>query len=708
MADEYTDAGGAITPRQKRLSDGETEIQWRNRITEARSDRKRFEPTWLSNLAFAAGKHWLQWDRTARRLVMPEELQERELFTDDLINEPRNAALGELQQDDDRPELLLAQEGAAAEQLQEQINNALAHGWDYDWKGDEQLLDMRRKVLDLGVCAIRCRFDPTAGPERIGDVPHQGGKPVLDPEKARALLQDGVRGDVSMKSIHEGQIKWDVLSPFNLLVPPGITHEKDFTYEIVVRPQPLDDVIEEYGSAANGMKEDGDIGSVLGVGAKEMQSEGQQGSDMPRLRGHVWVYTCYERPCRKYPKGRRVVLAGNDMRLLKIDEELPYKCPDGSYTSGISYFHWWRLNDRFWSRSFTESLKDPQRVANELATLSVEITKRGLPFVLVDKKQELPDRLGLPLEIIPIDGQTSGPPVINQGVGPGDWMFKMREMVRDSAAHASTLASLRLGENPENVQTYSQLALLNENEAAKRQHIFEEHKLKIAELVEHSVYDIRTYWGPDKQILIAGPDDTLNAATFNASEVPDFYVVRPAKGAARPRTQGAELKKIDDLWNAWVAAANPNMPPKPKWLQDSYDAGEALPLPDDPVSAQIQKASYENDLLTEGKDVPVAYYDEALTHIPIHREAQINAELSGDMDTWERIEKHIHEHESVAQGNAQDVTQSIGPPQPTGPDGQPLPPEPAPAEPAAPPMPPAPPPNQIANNLHIHPPAEPK
>src|SRR5512139_3393771 len=79
----------------------------RDTLQHARDDRKRFEPTWHSSLAFAAGKFWLKWDINRRSLTFPPELANRELYTADVITEYRTTALGELGSDDDRPELLL-------------------------------------------------------------------------------------------------------------------------------------------------------------------------------------------------------------------------------------------------------------------------------------------------------------------------------------------------------------------------------------------------------------------------------------------------------------------------------------------------------------------------------------------------------------------------------------------------------------------------
>ena len=115
-------------------------------------------------------------------LAFPRELYDRELYTTDVITEYRTTALGELGSDDDRPELLLRRDDQPSEDFQKQLNRAIGWGWDYEWRGDEVLNEVRRLCIDLGTAAVRCRFDPTVGPLLAEQVPHLNGEPVLDPE----------------------------------------------------------------------------------------------------------------------------------------------------------------------------------------------------------------------------------------------------------------------------------------------------------------------------------------------------------------------------------------------------------------------------------------------------------------------------------------------------------------------------------------------
>jgi hypothetical protein len=148
----------------------------------------------------------------------------------------------------DRPELLLVDDGAGMveEDFQLQVNRAVGHGWDHEWRGDEALADKDRKLVDFGVAAIRCRFDPTVGAGEGERRAVQGRQADPRPRAGpHACRRDGAAGGVAdLRTIHEGAIRWEVLSPFNILVPPGIEHEKDFPWEIVVRPVLIDKLVE--------------------------------------------------------------------------------------------------------------------------------------------------------------------------------------------------------------------------------------------------------------------------------------------------------------------------------------------------------------------------------------------------------------------------------------------------------------------------------
>lgn len=644
---------------------------WRERATQARAAQRPFIPIWLLNLAFAAGQHWVAWDKRAQRVRSLRELDpryaDRELVTVDRINEYRQVQLAELESDDDRPELLVVQEGEQSEEVAAQLNRAVAYAWDHEWGAEEALAKARRYSVDLGVSALRCRWDPNAG-NVAGLVPHHPatGQPIApdsNPQEWGALAATGQLTDGSLpvyREVLEGRTCWEAYSPFGILAPPGCNHEDSFPWEILVRPVSIEALAEEYGDKAASLQEDSDIASAMGLStAQAIPDTRSQGTGLARLRGHVWLYTCFQRPTRSHPRGLEAVFASNQWTPMNIRDELAYKLPGGEYHSGVRYLHWWRLNDRFYSRAFIEPLKDPQRIINRRETQNTEIVDRTMPRTYVEKGSMPEAPTGAPMEIIELK-PGSKPPQFSPGAGPGAWMYQDLAHQADNLGHASTIAAIRLGENPPSVDTYSQLALLNDNEASKRAVVIRDQRRQIGKLVEMGVSDIRKYWPAQKQILVSGPEDQLSQAMFEKSRIPDFYVAKVATGAPQPRSQGAELKMIDAVWAAavqsWVAVQNGGA--WVEWYQDSVKAGIMLDLPSSKDDTQRVLAYLENQQMLDGELPQVMDYDVLTTHLPIHREAEDQARAAGDQRTLALIVQHIDQHQKVAQANQANVARA--------------------------------------------------
>lgn len=631
---------------------------WKERIQQAKLARMPFAPIWLLNLAFAAGQHWVAWDRRAQRVRALRELDpkyaDRELFTADRITELRLAQLAELDSEDDRPNMLAVQEGPNAEAVTDQLNRAIEHAWEREWGAQQALAQARRYVVDLGTAAIRCRWDKTQGKD-AGLAPHVNGQPVTDPNELASLTENGTLSDGSLPQIlpvKEGRTCWEAYSSFGILAQPGVNHEDNFTWECLVRPVPLDELKQQYPSAAQ-LNADPDIASAMGLSTSQTVPDSRsQSIGTQRLKGHVWVYTCFQRPNSQYPQGAVAIIASNEYKLLDFTPSLPYKTADGCYHSGVVYFHWDRKNDRFYSRAWIEPLKDPQRIINRRKTQETEIIDRAMPRTFV-KDGDLPEApTGAPMEVVTL-GRNADPPIFWNGAGPGPWMEQSIAAAVDDLAHASTLAAIKLGENPPGVDTFSQLAQLNENEQSKRAVIIQDHRRQIAKLVELGIFDIEQYWPAQKQIIIAGDEDQISAATFNKRSIPVFYMAKVATGTSMPSTQAAELKKIDAIWaaavQAWVAVQNGME--WVTWYAESLKAGKALDLPELKMNTQTDYANLENELMEAGEQPQVMDYDNLQIHLPLHREAEDQARAQGDVMLLARIIRHIQDHQQVAQQN---------------------------------------------------------
>lgn len=665
-------------------------------------DRRRVEPIWYECLAFCKGFHWVKFvGQHNRTLVTVPNPRNIDRYTVDELTQFRLTLLGELSAGDDRPQVLFRQDDAPSEDYAEQANDVLEYGWQEEWDGDQVLLEAKLTAIDLGTAPVRCRYDNTVGPV-VAQAPYLNGQPVLDKQAQAQLVDQAVQGGqrLDVRDVKQGRICWEAGTPFNVLVPPGFPREDRFPWECWVSVEPLAELKERYKAAAADLAPDA-IRSVatLGVPADPGGNTGD-GGRQGTVKDHCLVYTVYQRPTTKLPEGRVVVMAGEQMKVLDVLPQLPYMSADKTRRAGVHYLHCVRVTDRFWSRGFVELGLSPQRAINKRVTQIAQTIDRDQAKVFIEEGalKRTPD--GYPMEVVWLKPGKPQPQVY-KGAGPGDWMYKDVEANRENLARA-IFPDVGLGENPDNVQTYSQLALLKSQAARRLDSITQQHRATTVHLCEDSLYDIGRYWPDGRKVQVAGEDGQLRAFTFNASQMPDYYRVMFASGSGKPRGQEAQLQLITDTWQAAVAAGAVVQDPAGwvDWFKRSNEAGRMLDLPTPPVDTQREKALHENAMFVQG--IPpeqavslVDYFDNHELHITVHRQVQAHARLMGRDDQFITVESHVKEHERQAILNAAQQLQNspagaMSPPQlPPGPNLQPPPGAPpgapagAPAGPAA-------------------------
>lgn len=672
---------------------------WLKRAESGRKARKPLEGEWMMNAAFAAGNQWAVYLPKEHRVLAEDprrKANKRSMQTADVLTQYVWTAIGKLAADDFRPQLL-ADYGAKelAERYAEAANKSFGWGWDEEWKGDEVLLDLLLTVATFGTAAIRARYDRTKG-QLVGDVPHaptggythsypqspedvqagmpprtetfEEGKPILDPEAARAFVADRkTYGEpIDLRQLREGEVVWEVLSPWNLLVPPAVEHAKDFPWEIVVRPVAIEDLQEMYGDKAQGVKaEEVQAMDVLGLNVPQnpsstSQMNGSAPASAAKLEDHALVYTGYQPPTRDFPKGLQICWAGDDT-MLDVTPQLPLqKTPWGS-RSGITYFHYWKVKQRFFARGLYDAGRGPQRTRNKRISQIDEIIDRGLPKVYGEEGSiDLDELTGNPVEFVFVK-QGAPLPRPDGGIAPGDWMKADVELQDLNLQKALGINDIGLGNAPPGVSAYSAMALMTENDATKLDPIAKGFKIGTADLGRDTL-ELMGNWPDGKTLMIVGEDDELENFTFKRAMLPPGFMCKPAKGGTLPRSQAAEIQKIADLWNAAAVSGAVGRDPNGwlRWYKQSLDAGKAQDLPDmDSSDEQRHKAALENVVMVRtGQVLPVAPYDDAQIHDEEHREMELKlseAAAMGDEHAASLvpvIQQHREMHAQMAQQNA--------------------------------------------------------
>jgi hypothetical protein len=625
---------------------------WQDRKDAAIREREAYLPQVRINRMFAAGKQHLDVNHRDGRVMealnrMIAGVQTR-MITSDKLGQYLLTAIGRMAGNDYRPNFLAATEDENAAQITQQINDAFGWGWENEWQGDKKVMALLRLLVIDGTGIVRCRYDRKVG-ELLGDVPVKDGRPILDKELARKYVADtkASGGQVGFARVRAGKVVWEMGSLENYLWPAGQEDPDEFPWEIIVRPVYVREIKARYGDMAEGVDEETLEASSSLTGT---------GEDKGKMSGKALVYTAYEKPSVEHEKGRTVIFTNTN--LLNVYDSLPYDDHPKGPRSGVHTFRWQVIPGRFPGKAFIENGIGAQKVRNKRLTQIDAIIDRNMPKVFAEEESLARPRTGEPMEVIPV--RPGAPlPQVSAGVAPGAWMLQDVKLQDENIESALGMRSITLGQPPQGVSAYSAMALLTENDSLKLDPIAQELRMQFVELSWDTMEAMRN-WPKDKQMEIAGPNGALRSFLFDKNEIPDRYLVTSPRQGALPRSQAAELQKINDVWNAAAAIGKP-LPLD--WYVQSLNAGKMQDLPASLANVSKHKAELENIVMFHTHEaVPVSPEDDDLAHGEIHRAFQQQMAAMRDQGdesagkVYDAIEAHMQEHLA----SAQDTTQ--GPP----------------------------------------------
>lgn len=626
---------------------------WNGRRESGQAEMDKFLPQVRVNRMFAAGKQHLRVNTHDGRVAeKPSRDGNVELVTSNFLDQYILTAIGRLSANDYMPNFLVSQDQEQAEMIALAINRAFQWGWENEWMGDMRVMDLLRHMAIDGTVGIRTRYDRRYG-EIVGDVPYRDGVPILDADEAHEYVSQKVeKGETAdIRSYREGKVCWELLTMENFLVPPGVADPKLFPWVIVKRPVSVLELKNRYGKLAEDVIEE----NIESTGTLTT-SYGDSESGV-KLEGMAMLYTGYEYPNALNEQGQTVVFTENS--LLDVRQSLPLSEHPLGPRAGVHFFRWNILPGRFIGKSFIENGIGPQKVYNKRLTQINAIIDRGMPKVYMEEQSLAAPNTGEPMEIIPIRSGAPLPVTVN-GVEPGAWMMEDLKQQIDAAERALGIRGVSMGQAPQGVSAYSAMALLTENDALKLDPVSHDFQNEMNELCWDTMENMRS-WPKEKKMEILGPTGKLETYLFDADLIPPRYILKQPQGGSMPRSQAAEIQKINDIWTA-AAGTLPL-----SWYIESLEAGKPMPVPPSMGESHKHKASLENlIILSQAVAPPVAPYDDHEAHIPVHRAEQMDSQArldAGDESAQEEVdafEEHILEHEAVAQQNAPSLSAGGG------------------------------------------------
>lgn len=273
--------------------------------TKLDTSREEYKIKWTINLAFFKGRQYVFWNKAASRLnQIPVEDGEKPRhrvrlvsnqiapYTNKLIAQ-MNKTKPVMHAKSGNSDLDSIQAASVAEQLLEDVESYTS----MEYKKREAL----KWAAITGKGFWRMSWDDKAGdPTRLLLDPN--GQPIINPLQKR-IFQDeleaqGIDPDLLTHTLWPGQVRIDVISPFEIVVDPLATSMSHAKYAICCHAMSPAEVETRYGKKVPGDSKMQSPDSFITANGPTYTSEQNDA---------VKVYYGYFLPCATMPKGRYVV-----------------------------------------------------------------------------------------------------------------------------------------------------------------------------------------------------------------------------------------------------------------------------------------------------------------------------------------------------------------------------------------------------------------
>jgi len=450
---ETSDTG--IQPEPRRSDDDVLSLV-QKRFGYARDAKLDMLETWATSLAFFVGEQWRQWDDRQQRLVKQTRIPSwRVLPVYNQLPGITDLAAAKLARARQLPRARPDDANDPRDQERARRGTQALHAW---WHHEElDLLEHEANVgrIILGSSFFHLYWDP----HRLAKIP----------------VPDPVSGAVQARYGPVGQLGVEVLTPFDVFPEPA-EHWRDVSWCIVARRRPLHWFRSMFGPI--GAKVEVDSGDAEGaftglIPGRDGSSQGSSnsggvGNGAPEGDGQATLKTYYERPCRSYPKGRTVMVAGSQVLFQHDSLPLPFLgLKNPLPVKMLGYRH---VPKRLWPKGLIEECVSPQRELNRArGNISEWLRLHRGPKWFLDKAWKVDPKAitSAPDEVVEGNFNGSVPHPIPPPGMPG-WLAALPESEREEMRHLAGQHEVSNGQVPAGVSAASAIQLLQQSENTRR------------------------------------------------------------------------------------------------------------------------------------------------------------------------------------------------------------------------------------------------
>lgn len=466
------------------------------------------------NRAFYASQQWISWDRVNRNVYVPELRPGEKRLTFNKIKPSILTLLSKMCKNRVQLEVNPDTNDIDRIEVAKGGHKVLKYQWGEDTM-DQKTRRLKFHMLVDGFPALKVCVDKTQGQ----DIP---------------VLQNTDLGeDMDSKSMptKTGKIITQVVDQYALKVDPSAESVEEIRWALEERPWDVNEIEEIWGKEV--APDDNIVMRTFDV---------TQTDTRKKYKNMAMVRDYWELPCSKYPKGRRIVVAGNiELENTEDPGEFPFiffpaiPIPGTAIATGV-----------------VTDLTTPQKSYNIKRTAEARILEEmGNPIWLTPSGslpmdgEELVNEIGANVEYT---GEKKPERVQGATVDAG-WQNAMERDVADmediSGAHEISKGGAQKGND-----TLGGLQLQVEQDETKLALLVQSYEDGIKQWGEKVLRLIQKHFPEEQQLSIVGENGEIEAFAFSGADLTGNEVVDVVPGSSMPTLKAVQDQKILTMWGA--------------------------------------------------------------------------------------------------------------------------------------------------------------
>lgn len=599
-------------------------------------ERIPFELQWRLNIAFIEGNQYVQINEVAQTLDRVSEdywWEEREVFNHIAPNiEARQARLGKM-----RPVLKVRPGSAEKSDIRAtKVSTQLLLTIQHDQKIRDKLHEVIRWLEITGTCCLKSIWNPDAGP-LIPQIDPETGEPMINPETGEPVFIK--EGDLEVIVCPAPEIFPD--SPFSQKIGDNksIIHAKIYPVETIKEIWGADIKPEETKAVQLQalMTGGGFIGKTYSTGMNES------------LKKAAIVKEYHERPTKRYPQGRFIVVANH--QLLDFGP-LPYRV-DKDADLGLPFTKICCIErpGLFWGRTIIERLIPVQRRYNALRNRKAEyLASCAIGGWVVEENSvvdmsDLEDSGGSRGYICVYRAGTQPPRRTENAPLPPAFETEEQTLLTEFSILSGVSEMSRQSKAPSGVKSGVALSLALEQDETRLADTANNIEEGLIECGSQWLRLLKQFVKMPRLVRVTGKDNVVDVLDWVASDLKPEDVIMDSFSAlsespAQRRQMIFDLLGMGLFHNPDTGAIDrPTRTRIMEMLQ--FLDWEGI---DDDDQLHSSKAERENRQLATGIPIAPVYYDSHILHIKRHNEFRLSTDYEALIAEQPIIEEMFNAH----------------------------------------------------------------